>query len=133
MTNIDLTNAEWNVMDCLWEKAPQTGREIVDTLRERVGWSKSTTLTMLKRMTEKKLISCEDGQKLRMYSPCIDRDAAVKKETESFLNRVYKGSISLMVSAMTQKQELSKEEVKELYEILKQSQTQSEDKTILPS
>lgn len=133
MTNIDLTNAEWNVMDCLWEKAPQTGREIVDTLRERVGWSKSTTLTMLKRMTEKKLISCEDSQKLRMYSPCIDRDAAVKKETESFLNRVYKGSISLMVSAMTQKQELSKEEIKELYEILEKSQTKNTDKTILPS
>lgn len=133
MTNIDLTNAEWNVMDCLWEKAPQTGREIVDTLRERVGWSKSTTLTMLKRMTEKKLISYEDSQKLRMYSPCIDRDAAVKKETESFLNRVYKGSISLMVSAMTQKQELSKEEIKELYEILEKSQTKNTDKTILPS
>ena len=122
MADINLTNAEWNVMDCLWEKAPQSGREIIDTLKERVGWSKSTTLTMLKRMTEKKLISCESDQKLRMYSPCIDRDDAVKKETESFLKRVYKGSVSLMVSAMTQKQELSEDEIRELYEILKQCQ-----------
>lgn len=122
MSNINLTNAEWNVMDCLWEKAPQAGREIVDTLQARIGWSKSTTLTMLKRMTEKKLISCENSQKLRLYSPCIDRDDAVKKETENFLNRVYKGSVSLMVSAMTQKQELSDDEIQELYEILKQSQ-----------
>ncbi|MCH5269886.1 MAG: BlaI/MecI/CopY family transcriptional regulator [Lachnospiraceae bacterium] len=123
MSNINLTNAEWHVMDCLWEKAPQAGREIVDTLKEHVGWSKSTTLTMLKRMTEKKLITCENSEKLRMYSPCINRDDAVKTETENFLNRVYKGSVSLMVSAMTQKQALSEEEIQELYDILKQSQT----------
>lgn len=122
MFDIQLTSAEWYVMDCLWEKAPQSGREIVDTLKERIGWSKSTTLTMLKRMTQKELISCENGGKLRLYSPCIDRDDAVKKETENFLKRVYKGSVSLMVSAMTQKQELSEEEIRELYEILEQCQ-----------
>lgn len=123
MFDINLTNAEWNIMDCLWEKAPQSGREIIDTLHTRVGWSKSTTLTMLKRMTEKKLIACENSDKIRMYSPCINRDIAVKTETENFLNRVYKGSVSLMVSAMTQKQSLSDEEIKELYEILEQSKT----------
>lgn len=123
MTNINLTNAEWNVMECLWEKAPRPGREIVDALSERIGWTKSTTLTMLKRMTEKGLVVCDNSQKLRMYTPCIDRENAVKKETENFLNRVYKGSVSLMISAMTQKQELSEEEIRELYEILKQSKT----------
>ena len=127
MSDISLTNAEWNVMDCLWEKAPRSGREIIDTLKERVGWSKSTTLTMLKRMTEKQLISCESSQPVRMYSPCIDRDDAVKEETENFLKRVYKGSVSLMVSAMTQKKELSEEEIRELYEILKQCQETGEE------
>ena len=122
MSDIQLTSAEWNVMDCLWEKAPQSGREIIDTLKERIGWSKSTTLTMLKRMTQKELISCENSEKLRMYSPCIDRDDAVKRETENFLKRVYKGSVSLMVSAMTQKQELSEEDIRELYEILEKCQ-----------
>ena len=126
MTNINLTNAEWNVMECLWEKAPRTSREIIDALRERISWTKSTTLTMLKRMTEKGLITCENSQKLRMYSPCIDRENAVKKETENFLNRVYKGSVSLMISAMTQKQELSEDEIQELYEILKRSQTKDQ-------
>lgn len=125
MTNINLTNAEWNVMECLWEKEPRSSREIIDALRERIGWTKSTTLTMLKRMTEKGLIDCENSQKLRMYSPCIDRENAVKKETENFLNRVYKGSVSLMISAMAQKQELSEDEIQELYEILKQSQTKA--------
>lgn len=115
---MNLTSAEWNVMDCLWERSPQSSMELVDALGRRVGWSKSTTLTMLKRMAEKNLLSCDDSGKQRMYSPLVDRDAAVKKETESFLKRVYKGSVSLMVSAMTQKQELSEEEITELYEIL---------------
>ena len=127
MSDISLTNAEWNVMDCLWEKAPQSGREIIDTLKERVGWSKSTTLTMLKRMAEKQLISCESSQQVRMYSPCIESDDAVKKETENFLKRVYNGSVSLMVSAMTQKQELSEEEIRELFEILEQCLRRGEE------
>ena len=115
---MNLTGAEWNVMDCLWERSPQSSMELVDALGKRVGWSKSTTLTMLKRMTEKNLTACDDSRKQRMYAPLVDRDAAVKKETESFLKRVYKGSVGLMVSAMTQKQELSEEEITELYEIL---------------
>lgn len=121
MSEMNLTNGEWHVMECLWDRFPQSGREIVDTLQNRIGWSKSTTLTMLKRMNDKKLIRFEDTQKLRMYFPCIDRDAAVKKETENFLNRVYKGSVSLMVSAMTQKQTLSDQEIEELYAILDQT------------
>lgn len=121
MENKNLSNAEWNIMECLWESAPKTSREIVDSLKESVGWSKSTTMTMLNRMTEKGLLFCDNSQKVRLYSPCVDRDLAVKKETESFLKRVYKGSVSLMVSAMTKEQDLTDEEIKELYEILKQS------------
>lgn len=131
MSEMNLTNAEWNIMDCLWEKSPQSGREIVDTLQKRVGWSKSTTLTMLKRMSDKKLVRFEETGKLRMYSPCIDRDDAVGKETENFLNRVYKGSVSLMVSAMTQKQTLSEQEIEELYAILEQTRAQKEEQSTL--
>ncbi|MGN1146839.1 MAG: BlaI/MecI/CopY family transcriptional regulator [Lachnospiraceae bacterium] len=121
-TNINLTTAEWNVMECLWEASPKTSREIVEQLKHSTGWSKSTTMTMLNRMTEKGLIACDaDSQKVRLYSPCVNRDLAVKKETENFLKRVYKGSVSLMMSAMTKEQELSDEEINELYEILKRS------------
>lgn len=118
--NINLTNAEWNVMECLWASAPLTGRELVDQLKQMVGWSKSTTLTMLSRMSAKGLISCDESGKMRVYAPCVDRDAAVHNETESFLKRVYKGSVGLMVSAITEKQELSKEDVEQLYAILEQ-------------
>lgn len=118
--NINLTNAEWNVMECLWTLSPLTGRELVDQLKQTVGWTKSTTLTILSRMSAKGLISCDESGKMRLYAPCVDRDVAVHNETDNFLKRVYKGSVGLMMSAITEKQELSKEDVEQLYAILEQ-------------
>ena len=45
-----LTAAEWQVMECLWEAAPRTGREAVEWLEGRMGWNRSTTLTLLRRL-----------------------------------------------------------------------------------
>ena len=63
MTNqcVSLTNAEWSLMECLWESSPRTGREAVEYLKKRVGWKRSTTLTMLSRMTERALSRVRKG------------------------------------------------------------------------
>lgn len=121
--NISLTSAEWNLMECLWDASPRSGREATDYLQERVGWTRSTTLTMLRRMTEKGLVRCEGKDGMNVYSPLIKREDAAMKETDDFLNRVYKGSVSMMVSAITKKQELTKEEIEELYAILREAET----------
>lgn len=122
-----LTNGEWNVMECLWASSPRTGRETVEYLKKNVGWSKSTTLTMLRRMTEKGLISCDESAEVRRYAPLMARSAAAERETDDFINRVYKGSVGLLLSSMTQKQRLSKEELDELYTILKKAEEESDE------
>jgi BlaI family penicillinase repressor len=96
--NINLTYTEWSLMECPWEAAPRTGREATDYLQKHVGWTRSTTLTMLRRMAEKGLLRCEDKDGIKVYSPLIKREGAVMKETDNFLNRVYQGSLSLMVA-----------------------------------
>ena len=113
-----LSEAEWNIMESLWEESPKVGSRIVADLAGRVGWSRSTTLTMLKRMTEKGLIACEDNGRMRVYVPLIERETAVKKETDNFLKRVYHGSASMLVSSFIKKQRLTAEELLELREIL---------------
>lgn len=123
MHNENLTPNEWYVMECLWEKGCCTGREAVEYLQGTAGWSRSTTLTMLRRMTEKGLILCREENGLLVYTPLLDRDAATHRETSSFLSRVYHGSISMMVSAMTQKERLTQKEIDELYAILKEAET----------
>lgn len=120
--NINLTNAEWNIMECLWDTSPRTGRETIDYLKKHVGWTRSTTLTMLRRMTEKGIVREEEAGGIKVYSPVCKREDAVRKETEDFLNRVYKGSISQLMSAVTAKQELSEEAIRELYNILKRAE-----------
>lgn len=125
--NINLTDAEWNVMECLWEKSPRTGRETIDYLKERMGWSRSTTLTLLRRMEEKGAVGSEVYENVKQFVPLISRDQAAIQETEDFLGRVYKGSLSMMVSSFTKKQSLSKSEIDELYSILKELEANTDD------
>lgn len=113
-----LSEAEWNIMESLWEESPKVGSRIVADMAGRVGWSRSTTLTMLKRMTEKGLLACEDNGRMRVYVPLIERETAVKKETDNFLKRVYHGSASMLVSSFIKKQRLTSEELSELRRIL---------------
>ena len=122
MENIKLTGSEWSVLDCLWEKSPQTVMQLVARLGERVGWAKSTTITTLRRMEEKGLVRCEVIGKGKSYTPAVEREQAVIFETRSFLERVYRGSVGLMMSAMARRQELSPEEITELREILTQTE-----------
>lgn len=119
---VSLTPAEWHLMECLWEQAPRTGLEVVDYLKAEMGWSKSTTLTMLRRMAEKGLVYCDEGGEVRRYSPLVVREEALLQETEDFLSRVYRGSVGLLMSTLTQRQNLSKEEIKELYAILEEAE-----------
>ena len=119
MNNITLTNAEWSVMECLWESSPKTGREIADQLERAEGWNRSTTLTLLSRLEAKgAVISDTDGRK-KTFSPLLRREDAALHEAEDFLSRVYKGSLSLMVSSLTKKKALPKEEIDQLYAMLK--------------
>ena len=119
---ISLTAAEWHLMECLWEHHPRTGREAVDYMSASVGWTRSTTLTMLRRMTDKGLIRCDESGSMKSYIPLIQREEAAIQETEDFLGRVYHGSLSLMLSAMTEKAALSQSEIDELYNILKKAE-----------
>lgn len=126
MQQIILTPTEWNIMESLWEKAPKIGSEIVGDLKEAAGYSRSTTLTMLTRMTKKGYLECaEDGKGIKTYRPLIDRREAVRQETDHFLNRVYHGSLSLLVSTFTERQKLSREEIDSLYEILRKAEEES--------
>lgn len=122
MDNINLTNSEWYVLDCLWETSPMTVMELVAALGERLGWAKSTTITTLRRMEDKGLVLCTVEGRTKHYAPAVQRDQAARRETRSFLDKVYRGSVGLMVSALAEDRALSKAEIDELYEILRKAE-----------
>ena len=119
-----LTHSEWYVMDCLWQHSPSTVMELVTALHQKVGWAKSTTITTLRRMEDKGLVTVEIHGRTKYYTPALERDKAVRRETRSFLDRVYQGSVGLMVSSMAQEKTLSQEEIDALYAILKEAEKQ---------
>lgn len=107
-------------MEQLWENGYMTIMQLFHALEVDPGWSKSTVNTMLKRMMDKEIISYHEGEKARLYYPLISRDEAALAETESLLDKIYDGSVSMMMSTLVKKKKISREEIDELYDILKE-------------
>ena len=125
--HIDLTEAEWTVMECLWEKYPRTGREAVAWLEEKMGWTRSTTLTLLRRLEAKGAVEGNTEGELKTFCPTVTREEVAVRETENLLDRAYKGSLSLLVSSLTRKQNLPQKEIDELYAILREMEEKNHD------
>ena len=118
--DIILQQSEWILMEQLWENGSMTIMQLFHALEVEPGWSKSTVNTMLKRMMDKEIISYHEGEKARLYYPLISRDEAALAETESLLEKIYDGSVSMMMSTLVKKKKISREEIDELYDILKE-------------
>lgn len=113
-----LQPSEWILMEKLWEQNPKTIMQLYHELKEDPGWSKSTVNTMLGRMVQKGILYYEEGTKAKQYYPAVNRDAAAINETESLLDRVYKGSVSMMLSTLIRNNNLTEADIEELYQIL---------------
>ncbi len=122
---VKLSEAEWKVMDLLWEEAPRTIMQITNHFRETTGWTKHTVMTFLRRMEEKGAVLYEEGARARQYYPDIEKDEAAFQETEEFLDKVFHGRLGLMLNTMVERKALSGEEISELYEILKKAEEES--------
>lgn len=123
-----LGKSEWYIMEKLWEYAPRTFVQLCHELEEDPGWSRSTVQTMLERMNTKGVIRYEVEGRTRQYYPAVARDDVAVAETRSLLERAFEGSASLMMSALVRKKQLSKAEIKELYDILQRAEEEVKDK-----
>ena len=119
--SIILQQSEWYIMEKLWEVCPRTLVQLYHALKEEPGWSKSTVNTLLGRMVDKGIIYYEEGIKAKHYYPAIQREDAALAETESLLQRVYQGSVSMMMNTLVKQNALSDEEIEELYEVFRKA------------
>ena len=115
---IHLSDGEWKLMDRLWEDGPATITQLTHALEGETGWSKHTIITMLSRLEAKGAVRHEEGARAKAYYPAVDRETAARAETESFLGKVYGGSLGLLVSAMVESRALTEEDLAELSAIL---------------
>ena len=118
MDAIKLSDGEWKLVKALWRKQPQTLAELVADLRDETGWSKSTIFMMLKRLIAKGAVTMDDSGKFQKYSAAVAYADVEPEETESFLSKVYGGSVGMMVSNLVGRGALSEQEIQALKAIL---------------
>ncbi len=120
-----LTDAEWKLMKLLWEESPRTVAQMVKAMNEDTGWTKGTVFMMLTRMADKGVVRYEEGGRSKLYYPVLEKEDAASAETESFLKKVYDGSVGLMVASIAGQKGLSKEDIDELYDILREAEREA--------
>lgn len=113
-----ISDAEWKIMNLLWDDEPKTMMQITRALLEETGWSKHTVMTYLKRMEKKGILHYTEGEKAKLYYADIDREDAIAAEKRSFLNKVFKGNAGLMVATMLEQEDFSEEEIDYLIDLL---------------
>ena len=118
----DISESEWAVMEALWEGAPQTASEVTKTLRPTMNWAENTVRTLLTRLVEKGALKTKDNASgTRVFSPAVKREACVGAESESFMQRVFRGASKPLLIHFAQNAQLTPEEVRELKKMLDQS------------
>ncbi len=116
---VKLSDAEWKILELLWKLGPMTLTEITYALEEETGWQRTTIVSFLKRMEAKDAVYHIEGERAKMFYPKVEQSETRLKETQSFLDKVYRGNVGLMLSNMIKQEALSEEEIANLFSILK--------------
>ncbi|MFN7562977.1 MAG: BlaI/MecI/CopY family transcriptional regulator [Prosthecobacter sp.] len=117
----DISDSEWAIMEALWESSPQTASEVTKTLRASMNWAENTVRTLLTRLVEKgALKTAENASGTRTFIPAVKREACVRAESQSFLDRVFGGAAKPLLVHFAHHSKLSPGEIKELKKLLDQ-------------
>jgi BlaI family penicillinase repressor len=114
-----ISEAEWEVMKVLWTKGPCSSGEIVESLISgEPSRHPKTIKTYLGRLTTKKAVAFRREGRGYLYRPLVAENECVKAVAESFLERVFGGSIQPLLAHFVQQKKLSAEEIQELKRLL---------------
>ena len=122
---VQCTEAEWKIMEALWDHHPRTMGDITKTLEPATGWTRHTVITLLKRMQEKGSVTVDESGPVKRYSPQITREQASATQTRKLLDRVFEGKASLLINHLVDTGEVTVEEMQSLLRILHEEQTRS--------
>ena len=114
-----ISSAEWDVMSVVWAKAPVTATEVFEALPPGHGWKQKTVNTFLTRLVEKGALKVDRNEKAFVYTARVPREKCVQFESESFLQRVFRGATGDLVKHFCAQGDLTTEQILELEQLLK--------------
>lgn len=115
---IKLFDSELKIMDILWKAGDTSAKEISDLLGKQVGWSKTTTYTVIKKCIDKGAIArTEPGF---LCHALISQDEARAFETGELIDKLYDGSSDLLIASLLGKGQLSAEQILRLRQMVEE-------------
>jgi BlaI family penicillinase repressor len=125
MPNVSISDAEWQVMDVVWEGQPLTAQEVIARLTGRADWAMPTVKTMLHRLVKKKVLTYERQGNRYVYRSRVRRGGCVKQASRSFLDRVFGGEAAPLLVHFLRSANLSPDEIAQLRQILNEQDEKS--------
>jgi BlaI family penicillinase repressor len=117
-----ISRAEWQVMKFIWKSgAPCSAQRVIDALSAPNDWSATTIKTLLSRLVQKGAVSFRKEGKAYLYSAAITRTACLAAEADSFLDRVFDGSLTPLIAHFAQARGLRRKDIEELEALLRLS------------
>lgn len=111
-----LQPSEANVMNIVWDRGQCSARDIAAILAERVGWSKTTTYTVIKKCLDKGILRrIEPGF---LCEAVLSRREVQTAETNELIDRYFGGSTDALVSALLGSERLTREEIERLRRLI---------------
>jgi len=116
-----ISDAELEVMEVLWAAAqPLTAIEIADLVGAERGWSLATVKTMLSRLTAKGAITYRQDGRRFLYSPAIEREVYVGRESRRLVDRLFGGRLSPLMAKLAEEDALDEQDIAAIENLLKE-------------
>jgi BlaI family transcriptional regulator, penicillinase repressor len=122
MPHVTISDAEWQVMNVVWDGQPLTAQEVIAALEDQADWAPATVKTMLHRLVKKKVLAYEPQGNRYVYRSRARRSDCVKQAGRSFLDRVFGGESAPLLAHFLRNAKLSSDEIAELRQILKEQE-----------
>ena len=113
-----ISEAEWEVMKIIWEHSPCTSNQVIEGLESTTEWMPKTIKTLINRLVKKEVLDFTVEGRVYYYYPLLTKQECVRAENHSFLKRIYNGTLKSMLVNFIEENELTKEEILELKEML---------------
>ena len=115
-----ISETEWELMKVVWAQTPCSAEQIIEALtRQDSTWHPKTVKAFLNRLVRKGALGFKKEGRAYFYRPLVKEEDCVAAASESFLVRVFGGSLKPMLAHFVERKKLSEEEIRELRNVLK--------------
>jgi BlaI family transcriptional regulator, penicillinase repressor len=113
-----ITDAERELMEILWRRGPTGGEELVEQATAAQGWSPKTVRTLVDRLIQKGAVESRRDGKVAIYGALVERETYLRTESQDFLDRLFGGRLTPLVSHFTEQDALTPDELEKLNVLL---------------